>query len=644
MDYLNIKQDFLNHLKKNNINTELYVTKENNNENIKVNIFEKTEEFKDYTTNVLEIDTENQNLLISDLMGLEIKEGKFIEKDKQKTDDVKAEKSEGNKLINFLNSLLSDKEIIEKLDSDKSGDLNKEEIQEFVKNINAIDADNEDYDKNNLSLKEIFDGIIKIAKDEYGKEETEVNSLNEAYVNENNMIPEGNSWTPAYTNYNNYNPTSYAKSTGNQITRKKDITSMSKDELETEKEKVQTTISDKKNELDEINNDTAPDIKSLKDTMEENYKLYLDELEKIAPELAKELEDLTKKETDAQKAYNDKQKEFDTAVEALNDAENNLKIAQSTLESFEARLAQLNNIDTSKYSGEKLAEFNDKKTKLQAEIAIKKQAVTDATAARDKALEAKNKIETEEIPKLKENLENAKKNKKECETKIQEQKPEIKELQEKYLQSKDAYENKKSEMIAKIQEEIKFSQNKIQQLDVELAKRKNWEDLSQYTSVYYSPELIAKLEANHKVKVSEINGEMFLHYGWARYGNVRPELNEGLRKLEEFALAKGYVIVRSDGARTFAESAAGRAKKGNVVCAPGKSPHNYGAGADLTIFDSNGKQYTFDKLPEIYQYAEQHCGLKWGGHFSGSRGAKERHHFELFDWRSKYKKDEYRCG
>ena len=631
MDYLNIKQDFLNHLKKNNINTELYTTKEDNNENIKVNIFEKTEEFKDYITNVLEIDAENQNLLISDLMRLEIKEGKFIEKDEQKTDDVKAEKSEGNKLIKFLNSLLSDKEIIEKLDSDKSGDLNKEEIQEFVENINAIE--------------EIFDCIIKIAKGEYNKEEeTKVNSLNEAYVNENTMIPEGNSWRPVYTNYNNYNPTSYAKATGNEITEKKDVTNMSKAELETEREKVQTTITDKKKELDEVNNDTAPDVKSLKDAMEENYKLYHDKLEKIAPELAKMLEDLTKKETDAQKAYDDKQKDFDVAVETLNDSENNLKIAQSTLESFETRLAQLNSIDTSKYSGEKLAEFNDKKTKLQAEIAIKKQAVTDATAARDKALEAKNKIETEELPKLKENLENAKKNKEECETKIQEQKPEIKELQEKYLQSKDAYENKKSEMIAKIQEEIKFSQNKIQKLDVELAKRKNWEDLSQYTSVYYSPELIAKLETNHKVKVSEINGEMFLQYGWARYGNVRPELNEGLRKLEEFALANGYVIVRSDGARTFAESAAGRAKKGNIVCAPGKSPHNYGAGADLTIFDSNGKQYTFDKLPEIYQYAEQHCGLKWGGHFKGSRGAKERHHFELFDWRSKYKKDEYRCG
>ena len=71
MDYLNIKQDFLNHLKKNNINTELYTTKEDNNENIKINIFEKTEEFKDYTTNVLKIDAENQKYTQDDLVKIE---------------------------------------------------------------------------------------------------------------------------------------------------------------------------------------------------------------------------------------------------------------------------------------------------------------------------------------------------------------------------------------------------------------------------------------------------------------------------------------------------------------------------------------------------------------------------------------------
>ena len=99
----------------------------------------------------------------------------------------------------------------------------------------------------------------------------------------------------------------------------------------------------------------------------------------------------------------------------------------------------------------------------------------------------------------------------------------------------------------------------------------------------------------------------------------------------------GLTIVYSDVERTVAESNAGRARKGALVCKGGQSPHNYGVTADIVLF-RNGQPVgvNSDLQTQFAQKAREYSNnrIKWGGEWS-KQG--ERHHFEVRDWQNRYK-------
>lgn len=155
--------------------------------------------------------------------------------------------------------------------------------------------------------------------------------------------------------------------------------------------------------------------------------------------------------------------------------------------------------------------------------------------------------------------------------------------------------------------------------------------------------IVANLQTDEVLSISrDENGVYYAHYPNTRYGKVKPEFHDALLKLEAYALSKGYIIVRSEGERTCAQSDAGRKAKGNFVAPGGKSPHNYGVGADLQIFNiKTGKicsfhsKYDNEITADIRRYAQEECGLKWGGEWDEDY---ESHHFEIRGWETKYKK------
>lgn len=153
---------------------------------------------------------------------------------------------------------------------------------------------------------------------------------------------------------------------------------------------------------------------------------------------------------------------------------------------------------------------------------------------------------------------------------------------------------------------------------------------------------LENLDTDYKKVISaDENGNYYIHFPHAKYGKVQPELHEALLKLEDYALTKGYIIVRNDGERSCAASNTSRAQKGTYVAKGGESPHNYGAGADLCIYNiETGKICSFHskhsnkEIKDIVKYAKEECGLAWGGDWSMQY---ENHHFELANWKSKYK-------
>lgn len=155
MNYWEIKLGFLNYLKAQKADVTNYSNEENN---VNFNIFEKSDDFNNYMTNVLKIDYGNKNYSVADFMNLEIVDGKIVDKNGS---------SKNSELISLLNNVLTEQSVIKNLDTDNSGALDKSEIEKFINKINSIDETDSEFDKNNLSLKEVFDGVIKISKNEY---------------------------------------------------------------------------------------------------------------------------------------------------------------------------------------------------------------------------------------------------------------------------------------------------------------------------------------------------------------------------------------------------------------------------------------------------------------------------------------------
>ncbi len=140
------------------------------------------------------------------------------------------------------------------------------------------------------------------------------------------------------------------------------------------------------------------------------------------------------------------------------------------------------------------------------------------------------------------------------------------------------------------------------------------------------------------------NGTKVLACRWSKFDKCRPEWIEQQKYLLQAAKEHGFTLLYSDVTRTVAESNAGRAKKGSLVCRGGESPHNYGVAVDIVCY-KNGKVVSVDSA-EYKAFAQRAVELsnnriEWGGEW---RKKGERHHFNMRDWKGSYKRSEYLVG
>lgn len=138
-----------------------------------------------------------------------------------------------------------------------------------------------------------------------------------------------------------------------------------------------------------------------------------------------------------------------------------------------------------------------------------------------------------------------------------------------------------------------------------------------------------------------INGSKVYACRWSSFSKSQPEWLGLQRYMIEAAEELGLTLVYSDMDRSVSASNAARKKKGNIVAAGGKSPHNYGTACDICLFKDgvavSAKSALFRQFAEL---AKQKSGNKiaWGGDW---RKKNEEHHFELRDWK-KYKTNQHR--
>ena len=146
----------------------------------------------------------------------------------------------------------------------------------------------------------------------------------------------------------------------------------------------------------------------------------------------------------------------------------------------------------------------------------------------------------------------------------------------------------------------------------------------------------------HETKMPD--GSKVLACRWSKFEKCQPEWIELQQHMLKAAKDLGLTLVYSDVTRTVAASNAGRAKKGNLVLAGGESPHNYGVAADIVlvkdgkVVNPNSKIQT-DFANKVREYSNNR--IEWGGEWN-KKG--ERHHFQIRNWKGKYKNSKYLVG
>lgn len=113
--------------------------------------------------------------------------------------------------------------------------------------------------------------------------------------------------------------------------------------------------------------------------------------------------------------------------------------------------------------------------------------------------------------------------------------------------------------------------------------------------------------------------------------SLNRDLKVKLVRLSEKAKELGYTLVVSDGYRTHEQQIAAKRNKPRLAATPGKSPHEYGAGIDIALYDRNGNQVNIANVPQFTDFAKT-IGLSWGNDW---KSKKEPWHFELANWRTR---------
>ena len=200
----------------------------------------------------------------------------------------------------------------------------------------------------------------------------------------------------------------------------------------------------------------------------------------------------------------------------------------------------------------------------------------------------------------------------------------------------------KTQELTKAKSELKTAQDSVKEVDKKITETKNREIKSSAKAASNTTNLnIENIPASVRKrlggKISQLSdGTQVLTFNYTKLDQMQPEFVAKIPEFQRVADEMGYTFVISDGSRSVAESNAARARKGTFVAKGGSSPHNYGVAIDIALY-KDGKAVSGNQFKEYANRVKTEAGITWGGDW-GSYGQKyETQHFELADWKAKYK-------
>lgn len=149
-------------------------------------------------------------------------------------------------------------------------------------------------------------------------------------------------------------------------------------------------------------------------------------------------------------------------------------------------------------------------------------------------------------------------------------------------------------------------------------------------------------------KVTLENGVVINATKYTKFEGMQKEMLDVLKYMDQAAREMGLTLTLSEIGRTSEVSDAAHAESPELKAKGGQSPHNYGAAVDIWLF-CDGKcvvntstiQKKFaDRVIEL-----SNGTVTWGGYYKrdcngSAQGTGEEHHFEITNWRTKYKNED----
>lgn len=144
------------------------------------------------------------------------------------------------------------------------------------------------------------------------------------------------------------------------------------------------------------------------------------------------------------------------------------------------------------------------------------------------------------------------------------------------------------------------------------------------------------------------NGLVVNATNYTKFEGMQKEMLDVLKYMDQAAREMGLTLTLSEIGRTPEVSDAAHAESPELKAKGGHSPHNYGAAVDIWLF-CDGKcvvntstiQKKFaDRVIEL-----SNGTVTWGGYYKRdcngpAQGTGEEHHFEITNWRDKYKNED----
>ena len=502
------------------ISNKEYIT-----DNSEISIFMYSNEFKNYLSDELNCDASIFSKSINDILSMDVVNGKLVENKDENTDSF--ETSEDNEtdetnsiqpeenipnqnetpaaentnsgeiaqeggeegtevLTDLLNNLFQDESVISALDTDNSGELDKEEISSFIETINGADGD-----ANNLTLDDILAGIEQIkekanetetAEEETEPETEEINQAQNVAASTGTPASSSGSFSGGSTG-----GSSIPSSSSNNSVQEKTLDNMTREELNSELSTAESDLTEKQGALSALYDGSDSNLQALNENMENLYDTYLEELETVDEEMAEQVDTLKQDIDSKQDEIDAKDQEIADQEGVVSNAEAAYNNAVSNTQQLKSSLSSLQSTDTSNMDDSQIAELNSKIAELQSKVTEAEQAEDDAKQAWDDAEDALDTL-NEQRDSLQTELDNLNNDMTELEAEIVEKYPQIQESLNAYNEAKQEHDNYKSEAITSAKSEIESAQNYVNEINTAINNLDNKEIEKEYSMNQYDAE------------------------------------------------------------------------------------------------------------------------------------------------------------